>query len=225
MRSEKQSKMEKLDEKLVNIGERLVEFSDDSHSKFQGLKEQLTKFFSLIDGQNSSIESSYEQKMQYLNNLEEKVVERFEQESKLRREMEKKAILLIDERYNFLVNEMNKEIKNRNESLDTFHKIIENDIPKIQENLKEEQNEMNDNDTSIANKITEETQRLINLVQHEKNAREETEEALLEMLKAMINAMKSQLENEKRERRTTQDYLINLLEDMCVKISKANDVI
>jgi hypothetical protein len=114
--------------------------------------------------------------------------------------MEKKAILMIDERYNFLVNELNKESKNRNESLENFNKIIETDIPKIQENLKEEQNEMIENDNAISNKINEETQRLISLVMNEKKAREETEEALLEMLKAMINAMKTQLENERRER-------------------------
>jgi hypothetical protein len=34
--------------------------------------------------------------------------------------MERKAILLIDDRYNFLVNELNKESKNRNESLENF---------------------------------------------------------------------------------------------------------
>jgi uncharacterized protein (DUF885 family) len=114
--------------------------------------------------------------------------------------MERKAILLIDDRYNFLVNEINKESKNRNESLENFHRISETDIPKIQENLKEEQNEMLENDNAIANRVNEDTQRLISLVMNEKRAREETEEALLEMLKAMINAMKTQLENEKRER-------------------------
>jgi hypothetical protein len=98
------------------------------------------------------------------------------------------------------MNELNKEAKNRNDSLENFHKIIDSDIPKIQENLKEEQSEMLQNDNSITNRVNEETQRLINLVMNEKRAREETEDALLEMLKAMINAMKVQLENEKRER-------------------------
>jgi len=138
--------------------------------------------------------------MQYLRTLEEKVVERFEQESKLRKELERKAILLIEERYNFLMNELSKEAKNRNESLENFHKIIESDIPKIQENLKDEQTDMIDNDNTLNQRINDETQKLINLVMAEKKSREETEEALLEMLKAMINAMKTQLENEKRER-------------------------
>jgi 2-oxoglutarate dehydrogenase complex dehydrogenase (E1) component-like enzyme len=139
--------------------------------------------------------------------------------------MEKKAIILIDERYSFLVNELNREAKNRNESLENFHRIIESDIPKTQESLKDEQSEMLENDNAMSSKITDETQKLINMVMGEKRAREETEEALLEMLKAMINAMKTQLENERRERQTTQDYLINLLEDMCNKITRANDII
>ena len=84
---------------------------------------------------------------------------------------------------------------------------------------------MNENDNALSTRITEETQRMVDLVMNEKKAREETEEALLEMLKAMINAMKTQLENEKTERQNTQDYLINLLEDMCTKITQANDII
>merc|ERR1712032_277788 len=115
--------------------------------------------------------------------------ERFEQEGKLRKELERKAFMLI------------------------------------QENLKDEQNDMIENDNILNNRINEETQSLINLVLTEKKSREETEEALLEMLKAMINAMKTQLETEKRERQASQDYLINLLEDMCGKISKSNEII
>jgi len=160
----------------------------------------LNKLFNQIDQQNNSIDSSYDQKMQYLRNLEEKVVERFEQESKLRKELERKAFLLIEERYSFLMNELGKEAKNRNESLENFHKIIESDIPKIQENLKDEQNDMIENDNILNNRINQETQNLINLVLTEKKSREENKEALLEMLKAMINAMKTQLETEKKER-------------------------
>ena len=130
--------------------------------------------------------------------------------------MERKVLLLIEERYTFLINELAKEEKNRNESLENFQRIIDTDIPKIQDSLKDEQMEMNDNDNALNTRITEETQRLVDMVMAEKKAREETEEALLEMLKAMINAMKTQqLENERQKRQNNQDYLISLLEDMC----------
>ena len=200
LRNEKISKLEKLDVSLKNCGEKVIDFSDQCSDKFSQLKEQLNKLFSNIDSQNNHIQNSYEQKMLYLQALEMKVVERFEQEAKLRKELERKAILLIEERSNYLLNELNKEAKNRQESLDNFHRIIESDIPKLQESLKEENNEMNENDSAVQNKIIEEAQKLMHIVNTEKKAREETEDALLEMLKAMINAMKVQLENEKKER-------------------------
>ena len=91
--------------------------------------------------------------------------------------------------------------------------------------LKEEQDEMIENDNQIARKVDEEAQNLVSLVNLEKKSREETEEALLEMLKSMINAMKTQLDNERQERINTQQHLITLLEDMCNKLEKANDQI
>jgi hypothetical protein len=91
--------------------------------------------------------------------------------------------------------------------------------------MKEEQEEMIENDNQIARKIDEEAQNLMSLVNLEKKSREETEEALLEMLKSMINAMKTQLDNERQERINTQQHLITLLEDMCNKLEKANDQI
>jgi hypothetical protein len=91
--------------------------------------------------------------------------------------------------------------------------------------MKEEQEEMIENDNQIARKIDEEAQNLMSLVNLEKKSREETEEALLDMLKSMINAMKTQLDNERQERINTQQHLITLLEDMCNKLEKANDQI
>jgi CRISPR/Cas system CSM-associated protein Csm2 small subunit len=73
----------KLDENLRNSGERLIEYSEESHGKFQAIREHLSKLFSQIDQQNNSIDSVYDQKMQYLHSLEEKVVERFENEAKV----------------------------------------------------------------------------------------------------------------------------------------------
>lgn len=83
MRNEKLSKLEKLDENLRDSGERLIEFSEEAHNRFQVLREQLSKVFSQIEIQNDSIDNSYDQKMQYLHSLEEKIVERFETEAKV----------------------------------------------------------------------------------------------------------------------------------------------
>ena len=71
--------------------------------------------------------------------------------------MERKEILLIEERYTFLINKLAKEEKNRNESLENFQRIINTDIPKMQDSLKDEQIEMNDNDNALNTGINKET--------------------------------------------------------------------
>jgi len=60
--------------------------------------------------------------MKYLKSLEDTVLERFEEEAKARKDTEKKSLLLIEERYNYLINELTKECKNRNESMENFQK-------------------------------------------------------------------------------------------------------
>ena len=44
---------------------------------------KLSKVFSQIEQQNNNIDATYEQKMNYLHSLEEKVIEKFEQEAKV----------------------------------------------------------------------------------------------------------------------------------------------
>ena len=106
LQNDKLSKLEKIDESLKDTGDRLIDFTEDSTSKFQAVKEQLNKLVNQIEQQNNTIDASYDEKMQYLHMLEEKVVDRFEQEAKMRKEMERKALLLIEERYTFLINEL-----------------------------------------------------------------------------------------------------------------------
>jgi hypothetical protein len=43
LRNEKIGKLEKLDETLKNSGERLIEFSEECHGKFQATREQVNK--------------------------------------------------------------------------------------------------------------------------------------------------------------------------------------
>ena len=91
LQNDKLSKLEKIDESLKDTEDKLIDFTEDSNSKFQAVKDQLNKLFNQMEVQNSTIDASYDEKMQYLHMLEEKVVDRFEQEAKLRKEMERKA--------------------------------------------------------------------------------------------------------------------------------------
>ena len=52
-------------------------------------------------------------------------MERFDEEGQERREVERKLVLFIDEKYSLLKNELSRESKNRNESLENFSFYLE----------------------------------------------------------------------------------------------------
>ena len=90
----------------------------DSHAKFSRIRDELNKLYQQLDQQNQYTDSVYNEKIEYLRLLEQKVIDRFDEESKFRKEVEKKSLLLIEERFTFLMNELIKEKKNRNESME-----------------------------------------------------------------------------------------------------------
>jgi hypothetical protein len=57
--------------------------------------------------------------------LEFKLMERFDSENQERKDMERRLIGLIDEKYGVLKNELSKEGKNRNESIENFTFYLE----------------------------------------------------------------------------------------------------
>lgn len=83
LKNERVNKLDKLDTVIQSTGEKLLEFSEDSHNKFGNIREQLSKLYQQIEQQNQYFDSVYEEKMQYLKLLEEKVVEKFEEEAKV----------------------------------------------------------------------------------------------------------------------------------------------
>ena len=57
--------------------------------------------------------------------LELKIMERFDEEGNERKEVERKLISFIEEKYGILRNELSRETKNRNESLENFSFYLE----------------------------------------------------------------------------------------------------
>ena len=83
LKNDRSNKLDKLDTVIQSTGEKLLEFSEESHNKFGNIREQLSKLYQQIEQQNQYFDSVYEEKMQYLKLLEEKVVEKFEEEAKV----------------------------------------------------------------------------------------------------------------------------------------------
>ncbi len=64
--------------------------------------------------------------------------------------------MFVDEKHGILRNELLKEAKNRNESIENFTFYLESEVPKIVDQMKNEQSEREDGDGSISKKVNDE---------------------------------------------------------------------
>ena len=92
-------------------------------------------------------------------------------ESDLRKEIERRFSILIDDKFNALKIEISKESKNRYECIENLKTYLENDFPKLQGLVKFEQGEREQNDDAISKKILEEISKLQNICNEEKKTR------------------------------------------------------
>jgi hypothetical protein len=123
--ADKYSKYEEIEVRLNNLDERSIESNETNFKTFSTIKEQITKIIQSIEEDKQKYESTFESRTQHITLLEFKLMERFDQESQDRKDMEKRVSALIDERYGILRNELSKESKNRNESIENFTFYLE----------------------------------------------------------------------------------------------------
>jgi hypothetical protein len=171
IQEDKTSKIEFLHQRVNDVQERLSEVSEQTNKKFSVVRENVAKIQKQIEDEKQKTESLLESKNYYIKVLENKIFERFDQESQIRKEIEKKLFALIEDRFNGLKIEISKESRNRYESIENLKNYLENDVPKLQGLLKFEQSEREENDNSILKKTNEEVQNVQNLVQTEKKSR------------------------------------------------------
>jgi hypothetical protein len=141
---------------LNNIDEGNIEDNEINFKVFSQVKEQVTKIIQSIEEDKQKYESSYENRTQYITMLEFKLMEKFDYESQERKDMERRLNSLIDERYGILRNELSKESKNRNESVENFTFYLESEVPKIVEQMKTEQSDREEGDNHINKVVNDE---------------------------------------------------------------------
>jgi hypothetical protein len=100
-----------------------------------------------------------ENKNHYIKLLEQKIFERFNQETQIREEIGKKLLTIIDDKFNALKVEISKESRNRYESIENLKGFLENDIPKLHEFIKSESERREEGDDMIMNKLNDDTNR------------------------------------------------------------------
>ena len=172
-----------------------------------------------IEEENEKAENFLERKNHYIQLLEQKIDERFNQEAQIREDIGNKLISIIDDKFNALKNEISKESGNRFECIENLKSYLENDMPKLNEMLNNEKIKREEGDDTIDKKTTDEIMQVQYIKKKKKKNSEQTEEAILEMLRVLVTKSKADIEAEREERERTEETLISLLEDTCSKLT------
>jgi hypothetical protein len=107
------------------LDEKNIEYNEVNFKTFSAIKEQITKIIQSIEEDKQKYETNYESRTQHITMLEFKLMEKFDLESQERKDMDKRLTALVDERSTILKNELNKESKNRQESVENFTFYLE----------------------------------------------------------------------------------------------------
>lgn len=103
--------------------------------------------------------------------MEEKIFEKFDFELSCKKEIEIKISFNLEEKFNLIKSDLQKESKTRYDSIENLEYyfeviqiyliIYQKELPKIQEAFKVEQNEREESDTNILMKLNEEIQKYL----------------------------------------------------------------
>ena len=149
--------------------------------------------------------------MNYIKNLEKKIIERFDDERAKREEEESRIFNIINHRFKVLLNEISNESRNRIDSVENLKMYLDSqnkDNPDLNVNLIKEKNIRYDNDNEINEKINQEINKM---------------EKIMDIVKTSANKNKLELKREKKERKSAEENILGLIEETINKINELDD--
>ena len=164
--------------------------------------------------------------MNYIKILEKKINERFDEERAKREDEESRIFNIINFRFKSLLNEINNETRNRLDSFENLKLYLDSqnkDSPDLNKNLIKEKNIRYENDNEINEKISQEFDKIENIIKKEKKTREESEQKILDIVQTSGNKNKLELKREKKERKNAEENILGLIEETINKINELDD--
>jgi len=124
------------------------------------------------------------------------------------------------------LNEINNETRNRLDSVENLKLYLDSqnkDSPDLNKNLIKEKNIRYENDNEINEKISQEFDKIENIIKKEKKTREESEQKILDIVQTSGNKNKLELKREKKERKNAEENILGLIEETINKINELDD--
>ena len=100
---------------------------------------------------------------------------------KQRKEFDGNFTREINQRANAIYEELKKENKTRNQSIDNLNINLENEVPRLRDLIGDEDDERQDGDNKSLSKLNQELGNVLTEGQNERRTREENEQALFEI--------------------------------------------
>ena len=208
-----------IEERLSSLEQLNFESQEIIFKEFSELKRDISNLLHKIEEEHQNYAKLFSQRKIFLQNLEKKLLNEIAKEQNERNEMEERLINQIDRNTNLLKNQLLKEDKNRENDIKMFGDFLENEMPKIIIEMKNEAEERHNSDIDLSKLIDDGFTKLYNIINEEKLNRENTENSLIEMVKGIVTRMNVEIENEKSIRDANEKNLINILEQTIQKLS------
>ena len=193
IQSEKSSKFDQYEQKSMNLYNSIEETKNNNNNKFNQVKEQILIMQKTLEEDGAKREAAHKEFMEFMKKMEEKIFEKFDNELNAKKNIEQTVTSYLDEKFNIVRNEIQNQSKIRYDSIENLEQYFESELPKMQTNLKMEQNMREENDNNTMMRLNDEIQKLGEVINNEKKNREETQEGILEMIKIMNDRMKNDL--------------------------------
>ena len=122
--SEKYSRYAEVEARLSALADKTEESQNEISKNFESTKKEIAELIQMIENDRIAFDESYEARTQYISKLEFKLMEQFNNERDERNAMCNRLISNVDNKYMILKNELAKEEKNRDESIDNFKNYL-----------------------------------------------------------------------------------------------------
>jgi hypothetical protein len=159
METEKSNKYETYEQKVLSLYNSIEEIKENNNKKFNDVKEQVLLIQKTSDDESQKRESAHSEFMEFMKKMEEKIFEKFDAELNAKREIEVKLSQYLEEKFNYVKSELQKESKTRYDAIENLEFYFEKELPKIQEAFKGEQVEREEFDTNNIIRLNDEIQK------------------------------------------------------------------
>ena len=125
LENEKNSKYDQYENKIMTLFNSVEETKENNNRKFNDVKEQILIIQKTLDDESQKRDSAHTEFMEFLQKMEEKIFEKFDFELSSKKETEVKVAQYLEEKFNVIKGELQKESKTRYENIENLEYYFE----------------------------------------------------------------------------------------------------